>query len=492
MAWINRIVAALVVVSTMVELPRAEEPPAKRVKEPTPQPQSPKPAKPGTKVELRWAEFKPIQGVTDNNPIPFGEEGTSPTFLHKQPVLTIEDIAEARVGKGSDWEINGKTKQIHSVTLHFTKEGQQKLVKSGEPGKSKLLALLINGSNTSTSYLDVADIAKYVQDVGIYEKPDAEGIAAGINAAIAAARQGDQADKPLIKTTHVYKTVGDVKVEADVYRPEGAEARPVVVWIHGGALIVGSRSQVPKQILELCTRERFVFVSLDYRLAPEVKLPEIAADVQDAFRWLREQGPKLFGADTRRIVVTGGSAGGFLTMLSGVLCSPKPTALVAYWGYGDIDGEWTRSKSTNHGVPVPREEALAAVNKNGKVLTNTDDPAEGKARGGYYRHLRQTGGWSMGVTGIDVEKEPGKLDRFCPVKQITRDYPPILMIHGTKDTDVPYFCSTDMARELTKHGVKHELLTLEGAEHGLRDGDPKRVAEANARALEFIKEQLVK
>ena len=39
-------------------------------------------------------------------------------------------------------------------------------------------------------------------------------------------------DKPLIKTTHVYKAVGDVKVEADVYRPEGAEARPVVVGIH--------------------------------------------------------------------------------------------------------------------------------------------------------------------------------------------------------------------------------------------------------------------
>ena len=139
---------------------------------------------------------------------------------------------------------------------------------------------------------------------------------------------------------------------------------------------------------------------------------------------------------------------------------------------------------------VPREEALAGVNKNGQVLTNTDDPAEGKARGGYYRHLRQTGGWSLGVTGIDAVKEPGKLDRFCPVKQITRDYPPILMIHGTEDTDVPYFCSTDMARELTKHGVKHELLTVQGAEHGLRDGDPKRVAEVNARALEFIKELL--
>src|SRR5438094_8865767 len=50
-------------------------------------------------------------------------------------------------------------------------------------------------------------------------------------------------DKPLIKTTHVHKTVGDVKVEADVYRPEGAEARPVVVWIHGAGF--GGAAKVP-------------------------------------------------------------------------------------------------------------------------------------------------------------------------------------------------------------------------------------------------------
>ena len=46
----------------------------------------------------------------------------------------------------------------------------------------------------------------------------------------------ETADKPLVKTTHVYKTVGDVKVEADVSRPEGAEARPVVVWIDGAGI----------------------------------------------------------------------------------------------------------------------------------------------------------------------------------------------------------------------------------------------------------------
>jgi len=297
-------------------------------------------------------------------------------------------------------------------------------------------------------------------------------------------------DELLVKTTHVYKTVGDVKIEADVYRPEGAEKRPLVVWIHGGALIVGSRTHVPNQILELCTRERFILASLDYRLAPEVKLPEIVGDIQDAFRWLHADGPLLLGADPQRVVVAGGSAGGFLTMLSGAIVKPTPTALVAYWGYGDIDGEWTRAKSTHHGTPIPHDEALAAVGK--RILTNTNDPAEGKARGGYYRYLRQTGAWSLGVTGIDAAKEPGRLDVFCPVKQITSDYPPLLMIHGTEDTDVPYACSADMARELTRHGVKHELLSIAGAEHGLRDGDPRNVAEANLRALEFIREQLTK
>ena len=295
-------------------------------------------------------------------------------------------------------------------------------------------------------------------------------------------------DKPLIKSTHVYKTVGDVKVEADVYRPEGAEARPVVVWIHGGALIVGSRSQVPKQILELCTRERFVFVSLDYRLAPEVKLPEIAEDIQDAFRWLHDRGPKLFHADTSRIVVTGGSAGGFLTMLSGVIIKPKPTALVAYWGYPDIDNEWARAKSTHHGAPVDRDEALAGVNRG--VVTNTNDPAAGKARGAYYRYLRQTGGWAREVTGFDPVTQADKLRPFCPIHNLTKDYPPILMIHGTEDTDVPYSCSADMDRELTRLGVKHELITIKGAEHGLRDGDAQVVARAHQRALVFIRENL--
>ena len=53
------------------------------------------------------------------------------------------------------------------------------------------------------------------------------------------------------KKTYVYKTVGETKIEADVYRAADAMVRPALVWLHGGALIVGNREQVPRQLLDL-------------------------------------------------------------------------------------------------------------------------------------------------------------------------------------------------------------------------------------------------
>jgi hypothetical protein len=91
--------------------------------------------------------------------------------------------------------------------------------------------------------------------------------------------------------------VGELAIQADVYRADDAEVRPVLVWIHGGALIMGSRGSVPKNLLDLCRADGVVLVSLDYRLAPEAKLPAIISDIEDAFRWLREQGPRLFQID---------------------------------------------------------------------------------------------------------------------------------------------------------------------------------------------------
>jgi acetyl esterase/lipase len=295
-------------------------------------------------------------------------------------------------------------------------------------------------------------------------------------------------ETPAGPQTVVYKTAGETKIEADVYGG-GDGLRPAVVWIHGGALVMGNRKSVPSQLLDLCHREGYVLVSLDYRLGPEVKLPEIAADVRDALHWLRTEGKKRFGVDPERIAVTGGSAGGYLTLLSGTFAAVRPRALVAYWGYGDVDGDWYTKPSEHYRKAplVKREDALKGVGRG--VLTGTTAENQ-KARSQYYLYLRQNGLWTKEVTGFDPERERGKIDPYCPVRNVTADYPPTMLIHGTEDTDVPYELSAAMARELARQKVKHELVTVTGAGHGLSGGDRQAVADANRKALEFLREQL--
>ena len=112
------------------------------------------------------------------------------------------------------------------------------------------------------------------------------------------------------KVTYNYKTVGDLQIKADVYRESGDGVQPVVVWIHGGALITGHRESVPQWLLDASRERNWTVVSIDYRLAPETQLPQIIQDVEDAFRWIGEKGPSLFHADPARIAVAGNSAGG--------------------------------------------------------------------------------------------------------------------------------------------------------------------------------------
>src|SRR5262245_12485924 len=107
------------------------------------------------------------------------------------------------------------------------------------------------------------------------------------------------------KYTYVYKTVGDCKIHADVYRRPGQEVRPALLWIHGGALISGQRNHLRHEQLQLYLDAGFTVASIDYRLAPETKLQAIIQDLQDAYRWLRESGPRLFRVDPDRTVVVG-------------------------------------------------------------------------------------------------------------------------------------------------------------------------------------------
>ena len=285
--------------------------------------------------------------------------------------------------------------------------------------------------------------------------------------------------------TYTYKRVGDLEIKADVYREDDRKVRPVVVWIHGGALIMGGREGVDRRIKKMFLDAGYAIVSIDYRLAPETKLPAIIEDVEDAFKWIRTRGPELFNIDGSKIAVLGGSAGGYLTLATGHRVKPCPTALVAFYGYGDLIGDWYSTPSPHprhHRSKMTQEQAREQVS--GPAIANSRDR---KGNGGaFYQFCRQRGLWPIEVSGWDPHTEAKKFEPYMPVRNVTDEYPPTLLIHGTEDTDVPCEQSLMMANQLKKSGVDHELITVAGAEHGLGGGDPKKIDEAYTEAFEFV------
>jgi acetyl esterase/lipase len=300
------------------------------------------------------------------------------------------------------------------------------------------------------------------------------------------------ADEPKPKVsvkTYTYKKVGDLEIKADVHRADDATTRPVLVWIHGGALIMGNRLGIDGRLKQKALDAGFAIVSIDYRLAPETRLPEIIQDVEDAFKWVREQGPQLFHIDPNRLAVAGGSAGGYLTLVTGYRVQPRPRALVSLYGYGDLVGDWysTPSPHPRHQtVKMSSEEAHAQVS--GPPISDARDR---KGNGGaFYQFCRQHGTWPKEVSGWDphaaTEKE--KFVPFMPARNVTREYPPTLLIHGTQDTDVPYEQSVIMADAFTQLGVAHKFVTIPDAEHGLAGGEAAMIEKAYQSAIDFIRQ----
>ncbi len=301
-----------------------------------------------------------------------------------------------------------------------------------------------------------------------------------------------QADERKIKvSTYTYKRVGDLEIKLDVHRADDDKVRPVVVWIHGGALINGHRAGISGRVKKMMLEAGYALVSIDYRLAPETKLPGIIEDVEDAFRWIRSEGPKKFNVDASKIAVMGGSAGGGLTMVTGYRVKPRPTVLVAFWGYGDLIGDWYSKPSPHprhNKVKISEQEARSQVS--GPPIS---DSRERKGNGGtFYNFCRQRGIWPKEVSGWDPHTEAEKFYPYMSVKNVTSDYPPTMMIHGTDDTDVPYEQSAMMAEQFKKHRIVHELVTIPNGEHGLGGGDPKLIDKAYKSAFEFAHKHMSK
>ena len=247
-----------------------------------------------------------------------------------------------------------------------------------------------------------------------------------------------------------YVKNGHERHRLDLYVPRKAqEARPVVVWIHGGAWRQGSKNNCPAVPL---VNRGFVVASINYRLSSHAVFPAQINDCKAAIRWLRANA-KLYGIDADRIGAWGSSAGGHLVALLGTSGDVQDLE-------GD-PGDYSNADRSSRVQAVcdwfgPTD--LLLMNKQAGELGRMDHDAADSPE-------------SM-LLGSPLQESADKAKRAGPITYVTSDDPPFLIVHGDQDSLVPWQQSQMLADSLREVNCNVTLKIVPGAGHG-RFRDPK-------------------
>ena len=103
----------------------------------------------------------------------------------------------------------------------------------------------------------------------------------------------------------------DAEVPVRIYTPAGTGPFPILIWCHGGGMVVGDLETADATARHLTVETGCVTVSVDYRLAPETKFPGACDDCYAAAVWASDNAASIQG-DASRMAVGGDSAGGNL------------------------------------------------------------------------------------------------------------------------------------------------------------------------------------
>lgn len=254
-----------------------------------------------------------------------------------------------------------------------------------------------------------------------------------------------------LQTDIEYGKVGDRLLLLDIYRPkERAASAPLLVFIHGGGWAGGKKSDYRVYAVHFAARG-YVVASVGYRLSGEKKYPAAVNDVKCAIRYLRSQAESL-GIDPERSGVIGGSAGGHLAMMIGY-SSDVP----------ELEGD-----GGHVGVS---SRVSAVVDIYGPADMTTD----------YVRKNKAAGNTCRSFFGASIDERLDLYEQASPIRYVTNDDPPTLIMHGTIDDIVPIEQADLLAAKLKEVGVPYIYDRLPGWPHTM---DLSKVC--NERALWFM------
>ena len=218
-------------------------------------------------------------------------------------------------------------------------------------------------------------------------------------------------------------------LKLDLIYPEDGEGKtyPCIVWICGGAW---QRMDKAAHLAYLGTlaQEEFVVASVEYRTSNEGTHPMQLCDIKAAIRYLRAYA-KRYRINSEKFGVMGESAGGYLTCMA-ALDQDKKLDTGEYLEY---------SSQVQAACPW---------------YPPTDDDVEKAAMSS-----------ESLLMGFNVMTHPQEAYENSPVSKVTPDAPPFLLIHGTKDSTVPFSQSEELYDALEAAGCDVTLLALDGAEH---------------------------
>lgn len=235
-----------------------------------------------------------------------------------------------------------------------------------------------------------------------------------------------------------YVEGGHEQQRLDLFLPAGAGPHPLIVYVHGGAWRGGSRKDMP---LGKLVAQGFAVAGTDYRLSTVAPFPAQMHDIQAAIRFLRAKAGE-YGLDPKRFAIAGSSAGGHLAALAGVT-GGKP----------ELDGHLGAHRGESSAVQAII--SLFGASDLTTILSQSTPQ-----------------GLKMRVPALELllGGQPGakpELARLAsPVFQADRHSPPLLLIHGDQDPQMPIDQAHQLHDRYKALGLPVGFHVIHGAKHG--------------------------